>query len=354
MGGLGHDFKAGVNYINEPKLYVTFNSGSTRLRVHAPRQQHQRADQRRHPEQGRRRGEPADEAVRHVLPGRLAPDDRLTLNAGLRYDLVTGLRHRSVAASRTSTSCRPRASPGLFNGVVGFQEWGPSSREDYNNIQPRIGVAWDVFGNGRDLHPGRLGHLLRLRLHERQHPVPGPERAGRVGRDLHGDQHRRDQEPRRQLLRLRPADQQHLVAEPGEPGRAVLQQQRGRAPGPAAVHAASSRSAGRTSSTPSTVIDVDYVHVEGKDLGVRWPLNTHHAGRRAPLRVARLQPGQPDDEHEHRGEQVRRLQHRHAAPHGQQLAAQRLVPVVERPRPRRPRPRRVDDEPGAGRHRPAE
>ena len=29
MGGLGHDFKAGVNYIHEPHLYVTFSSGST-------------------------------------------------------------------------------------------------------------------------------------------------------------------------------------------------------------------------------------------------------------------------------------------------------------------------------------
>src|SRR4051812_44857411 len=28
-GGLGHDFKAGVNFINEPHLYVTFSSGST-------------------------------------------------------------------------------------------------------------------------------------------------------------------------------------------------------------------------------------------------------------------------------------------------------------------------------------
>ena len=27
MGGLGHDFKAGVNYINEPRLYLTFNTG---------------------------------------------------------------------------------------------------------------------------------------------------------------------------------------------------------------------------------------------------------------------------------------------------------------------------------------
>ena len=29
MGGLGHDFKAGVNFINEPHLYVTFASGSS-------------------------------------------------------------------------------------------------------------------------------------------------------------------------------------------------------------------------------------------------------------------------------------------------------------------------------------
>ena len=29
MGGLGHDFKAGVNFINEPHLFVTFTSGSS-------------------------------------------------------------------------------------------------------------------------------------------------------------------------------------------------------------------------------------------------------------------------------------------------------------------------------------
>ena len=27
MGGLGHDFKAGVNFINEPRLFITFNTG---------------------------------------------------------------------------------------------------------------------------------------------------------------------------------------------------------------------------------------------------------------------------------------------------------------------------------------
>ena len=28
MGGLGHDFKAGVNFINEPRLFITFNTGT--------------------------------------------------------------------------------------------------------------------------------------------------------------------------------------------------------------------------------------------------------------------------------------------------------------------------------------
>ena len=28
MGGLGHDFKAGVNYIHEPRLFITFNTGT--------------------------------------------------------------------------------------------------------------------------------------------------------------------------------------------------------------------------------------------------------------------------------------------------------------------------------------
>ena len=37
MGGLGHAFKAGVNYIHEPRLYVTFSSGSTDYAIHAPR-----------------------------------------------------------------------------------------------------------------------------------------------------------------------------------------------------------------------------------------------------------------------------------------------------------------------------
>ncbi len=37
MGGLGHDFKAGVNFINEPHLFITFNTGKGAIVQHAPR-----------------------------------------------------------------------------------------------------------------------------------------------------------------------------------------------------------------------------------------------------------------------------------------------------------------------------
>ena len=40
MGGLGHDFKAGVNYINEPHLFVTFSSGSTDYAYTPPGPEH--------------------------------------------------------------------------------------------------------------------------------------------------------------------------------------------------------------------------------------------------------------------------------------------------------------------------
>ncbi len=76
--------------------------------------------------------------------------NRITVNAGLRYDLVSGF---AIDQSQVTNfnMLQAAAQAGLFDGVLGFDQWGPSSREDYNNIQPRIGVAWDIRGQ----RPGR-------------------------------------------------------------------------------------------------------------------------------------------------------------------------------------------------------
>ena len=43
-GGLGHDFKVGVNFINEPHLFITFNTGKGVDVQHAHHQRRERPD----------------------------------------------------------------------------------------------------------------------------------------------------------------------------------------------------------------------------------------------------------------------------------------------------------------------
>ena len=237
MGGLGHDFKAGVNYINEPKLYVTFNSGSTDYAYTHLDNNINGPISGVSPEQGRRRGEPADEAVSACTSRTTgALTNRLTLNAGLRYDLVTGfaIDQSSVTNFDKLQAARPVGAlqrRGRLRGVRaveqgGLQQHPAAHRRRVGRVRRPAGTSfragWGIYYD--------FGYTNANIL------FPGLSAQGGSGVIVHGDQHRRDQEPGRQLLHLRPADQQHRVAEPGEPGRAVLQLERGGAARQAAVH----------------------------------------------------------------------------------------------------------------------
>ena len=76
--------------------------------------------------------------------------DRMTVNAGLRYDLVTGflIDQSKIPNYVTLTAA---AAAGRFNGVPGFEEFGKKAQEDKNNFQPRIGAVFDLRGNGQDV-----------------------------------------------------------------------------------------------------------------------------------------------------------------------------------------------------------
>src|SRR4030095_8220619 len=77
---------------------------------------------------------------------------RVTLNLGLRYDLqfpYTDPENRKLAfvpgqQSQVSPTAPVGllfpAAPGISRGIV---------HTDYNNIAPRLGVAWDPNGDGR-------------------------------------------------------------------------------------------------------------------------------------------------------------------------------------------------------------
>ena len=48
--GLGHDFKTGVNFINEPHLFIDVQQRRRRLLIHPPDRRTQRADSDHHPQ----------------------------------------------------------------------------------------------------------------------------------------------------------------------------------------------------------------------------------------------------------------------------------------------------------------
>ena len=149
-GGLGHDFKAGVNFINEPHLFVTFSSGSTDYAyTHL-------TNDTAGPISAISRNKPGSSANLPMKQfGMYFQDDwrvtdRLTVNAGLRYDIVTGF-DLDQSQITNFVALTQAAAAGRFNGVPGFEEFGRKTGEDTNNWQPRIGAVYDLRGNGKDV-----------------------------------------------------------------------------------------------------------------------------------------------------------------------------------------------------------
>ncbi len=290
MGGLGHSFKAGVNYINEPTLYVTFNSGSSDYAyTHSD-------NNINGPITGVTRnkdGAAANLPMKQI--GMYFQDDwrltnRITLNAGLRYDLVTGFAINQQGVTNFD-KLQAAGQSGLFDGVVGFQEWGPSSKEDYNNIQPRIGVAWDVFGTGRDLIRAGWGIYYDFGYTNANILFPGLSAQGGSGVIFTVTNSAGIKNPDGSFYTY------------GQPISNIASQNQVNPAGPffssnVAVPRVKQPFTNQYSVgwshelTPSTVIDVDYVHVEGKDLGVRWQLNTLQNGVRRYASLG-LSPANP-------------------------------------------------------------
>jgi outer membrane receptor protein involved in Fe transport len=155
-GGVGHDFKAGVNFINEPRLFLTFTEGvSDYAYAHAD-------NSLTGPLTGVSiNGGLAEANVPLKQYAMYFQDDwrvnnRLTLNLGLRYDLITGYQ---IDQSKNPNFVKVQAAgaAGLLKGIPGAENLGLEPKDDTDNIQPRVGFAWDVRGDGRDVVRGGWG-----------------------------------------------------------------------------------------------------------------------------------------------------------------------------------------------------
>lgn len=95
--------------------------------------------------------------LHQTLPAAYVQDDikltpRLTLNAGVRWDIVSGYNSEDgqlmTLQPGEQSTVFPLATPGLlFAGDKGVPADVIGTR--WNDIAPRVGIAWDVFGKGK-------------------------------------------------------------------------------------------------------------------------------------------------------------------------------------------------------------
>ena len=155
-GGIGHSIKLGVNWIHEPTLFITFNTGTTGYTF-----THLTNDLNGPIRLVTRNGGAAEANIPlDQYAGYIQDDwkvtDRFTVNLGLRYDYISGYQ---IDQSKNPNFVKIQAAgaAGLLKGIKGLENAGLSPKDDRNNFQPRIGFALDVRGDGKDVVRGGWG-----------------------------------------------------------------------------------------------------------------------------------------------------------------------------------------------------
>jgi hypothetical protein len=161
MGGLGHDFKTGVNFINEPRLYITFNTGKgavfythTTNDLNGPISAVNISD-------GNAAANIPTKQFATYIQDDWRVSDRLTINWGLRYDIVDGMNF-DQSLNPNYVLIKNAAIAGKFNSLSApvaavMNDFAQAPRDDKNNFQPRVGAVYDVKGDGKDVVRGGWG-----------------------------------------------------------------------------------------------------------------------------------------------------------------------------------------------------
>jgi hypothetical protein len=115
--------------------------------------------------------------------------DRITLNAGLRFDQFIG-------ESRESEILPNRFNPGVQYGLCDDGKANPRAGcagevQNWKDISPRAGIAWDVFGNGRTAVKASIARYVagqNVAVARDGNPVEALTRSDtRTWRDLDGN-----------------------------------------------------------------------------------------------------------------------------------------------------------------------
>jgi hypothetical protein len=155
-GGIGHAMKAGVNWIHEPHLFITFNTGKDVV-------QYAHLDNTLTGPISTITLNGGDASANIPLNqyAFFVQDDfrvnsKLTLNLGLRYDVIKGYQI-DQSNNPNFVKVQNAGAAGLLAGIKGLENFGKTPQDDTNNWQPRVGFAYDVRGDGKDVVRGGWG-----------------------------------------------------------------------------------------------------------------------------------------------------------------------------------------------------
>ena len=158
-------------------------------------------------------------------------------------------------------------------------------RKTSNNCQPRIGFAWDVRGDGKDVIRGGWGIYHDMGYTNSNVLFPAVDATGiGFGRGLQRGQPGRHPQSGRQLLPRRAADLEHRGPEPGGPGRAAAFGQ-WLDPRLELPYTRQTAFGWSHELMTNTVFTADFVRNDGRDLNVRPRLNTRPISSRRRRRA---------------------------------------------------------------------
>ncbi len=279
-GGLGHDFKTGFNFINEPRLFLTFNTGTggyayTHLdnNISGPISAISLNG-------GSAEANTPMKQYALYIQDDFRVSDKLTLNLGFRYDLINGM---AIDQSKNPNFLilDKAGKAGALNGIDGFQDFGLSPAEDKNNIQARAGFAYDLHGNGRDVVRGGYGRYYDFGYTNANILFAAVNATGIGAGTVYSVTNSNGIRKADGTL-FKVGDNVNTIAQPNEAGGAL----------PLNSHIASPRikqpytdqvSFGWSHQLDAaTAIDIDYMYARGRDLGWRPALNQRDGNPTGP------------------------------------------------------------------------